>query len=309
VFMPLGWVTPIGALPIFSAAGIGLRIGQPRSSGTFRPECHQTNSATTLGSRANILSVLLAYIDESGNTGDVTGGGSLTYTLGCVLIDADRWPSAFDDMLAFRRRLRETFGVPMRAEIKANYLLRNSGDLRPVNLGPGARQIIYRAHMRVLRDLPARAFAVVVDKRSRQLPPAGYFDQAWEGMLQRLERTSTKEGATFAVIHDEGEDDAIRRWVRRSRRYLTAGSAYGTGGFQLSANLLVDDPVSRRSQHSYFIQLADLVAYAAFRAVVPPGAAVARVCPDATWDEIGPATHTAVSGLKPRSKPGIVLRK
>lgn len=54
--------------------------------------------------------------------------------------------------------------------------------------------------------------------------------------------------------------------------------------------------------------MADLVAYAAFRANVAPGPGVARVCPPDMWDQIGPATHTAVSGLRPRSKPGIVLR-
>lgn len=96
--------------------------------------------------------------------------------------------------------------------------------------------------------------------------------------------------------------------MRRSRRYLTAGSAYGQGSFHNPARLLIDDPIPRRSQHSYLVQLADLVAYAAFRAVVVPGPAIARVCPSTMWDEIGAATHTAVSRLKPRSRPGIVLR-
>jgi hypothetical protein len=250
----------------------------------------------------------MAYVDESGNTGDVARDGSPTFALGCVLIDADRWPTAFDHFLEFRRRARSTFGIPMRAEVKAQYLLRNSGDLRSLGLAPGERHVIYRAHLRVLRNLPARAFAVVVDKRSRRLPPAGYFDLAWEGLLQRLERTSHHEECTFMVSHDEGEDDAIRKWVRRSRRHLTAGSAFGPGTLSNPARFLVDDPISRKSTQSYFIQAADLVAYAAFRAVIPPGPATATVCPDRMWAELGPATHTAVSGLKPRAAPGIVLR-
>jgi len=237
--------------------------------------------------------MLLAYVDESGNTGNPNGGGSLTYALGCVLIDADLWPTAFDELLDFRRRLRDTFKLRMRDEVKANYLLRNSGDLRYLNLGPGARFVIYRAHMRILKQLPARAFGVVVDKRKVIRSPNDYFDLAWEGLLQRLERTSTKECATFAVVHDEGEDEAIRKWVRKSRRHLTAGSAFAVGGLRNAAALLVDDPVPRRSQHSFFVQLADLVAYAAFRGVVPPGPAIERTCPQCMWDEIGSATHNA----------------
>jgi hypothetical protein len=34
------------------------------------------------------------------------------------------------------------------------------------------------------------------------------FDLAWEGSLQRLERTSAKENTRFLVMHDEGENDA-----------------------------------------------------------------------------------------------------
>lgn len=252
--------------------------------------------------------MLLAYVDESGDTGDVAkGGSSLTYTLGCVIVDADGWPSAFDELLEFRRRIRSSFGVPMRAEVKANFLLRNGGDLRKLGLAPQARRVIYRSHLRVLRDLNARVFAVVVDKRTTD--PSATFDLAWEGLLQRLERTSTKEKATFALIHDEGEDASIRRWVRRSRRYITAGSAYGRGSFSLAAKLLVDDPVPRRSQHSYFVQMADLTAYAAFRAYVKPGEAIARVCHQDMWDELGPAVHKATTGLRQLSKPGIVIRK
>lgn len=252
--------------------------------------------------------MLIAYIDESGDTGDPAAGGTMTYSLGCVLVDADDWPDAFDRLLDFRRRIRTSFGVPMRAEIKANYLLRNSGDLRKLALGPGARHVIYRAHLRVLQDLPARAFAVVIDKRPGHLTPTKTFDMAWETLFQRLERTSTNEKCTFMVCHDEGENDAVRKWARRSRRHLTAGSAYGTRNIRAAARLLVDDPVPRKSHHSYLIQAADLVAYAAFRANIPPGAGIARVCPTDMWDEIGPATHTAVAGLRPRSKPGIVLR-
>ena len=254
--------------------------------------------------------MLLAYVDESGDTGEGAAlGNSLTYSLGCVMVDADRWPRAFDEVVAFRRRLKQKFGVPMHAEVKAEYLLRNSGSLRPLNLGPGARRVIYRAHMRVMCTLPAQVFAVVVDKRSqRGIPPVRVFDLAWEGLLQRLERASDAQNATFVVIHDEGEDENIRKWVRRARRHLTAGSAYGFGVLQRPARLAVEDPVSRPSHQSYLVQCADLVAYASFRAWVPPEASVAAVCHGDMWDELGTAIRRETTRLKQLSKPGIVIR-
>jgi hypothetical protein len=65
--------------------------------------------------------------------------------------------------------------------------------------------------------------------------PERVFGLAWEALLQRLERASHEDNATFVVIHDEGEDETIRRWVRRARRHLTAGSAYGLGVLQRPA--------------------------------------------------------------------------
>lgn len=253
--------------------------------------------------------MLIAYIDESGNTGDPSNGGSLTFTLGCVLVDADAWPTTFDGLLRFRRRIRDKFGVHMRAEIKANYLLRNSGDLRRYGLGQGARHVIYRSHLRVLHSLGVRAFAIVIDKRTSYTSAADCFNMAWESLLQRLERTSTNEETRFIVVHDEGENDAIRKWGRKARRHLTAGSAYGGGSIVAPATLLVDDPVSRQSTQSYFIQVADLLAYAAFRSVVAPGPNLASICPQGMWGEVGEATHRAVAALKPRAAAGIVLRQ
>lgn len=247
------------------------------------------------------------YVDESGNTGSISSGGSLTYSLGAVIVTADVWPGVLDNLVSFRRRLRDRYGIPMRDELKANYLLRSSGTIRRFDLAPGERHVIYRAHLRVLRDLPARAFAVVIDKRPGSLNTVEVFDRAWRLLLERLERMSSKESSPLLIMHDEGENDAIRRWARRARRHLTAGSHYGTGMLNNPMRHLIDDPVPRRSDHSYMIQFADLVAYAGFRAVVEPGKGVGAVCPGGMWSEIGPATHTAVNRLS-GGTPGVLVR-
>lgn len=100
--------------------------------------------------------MLVAYVDESGNTGPVARGGALTFTLGCVLVDVDSWPDAFDAMLNLRRRLRSAYGVTMRSEIKANYLMRSTGDVRRFNLAPAQRRLVYRAHLQTVSALPGR---------------------------------------------------------------------------------------------------------------------------------------------------------
>jgi hypothetical protein len=105
--------------------------------------------------------MLIAYVDESGDPG-ITGSG--TYVLACVLIEADAWPDAFDKLIGFRRWVKRQFGVPVREEIKANYLIRNGGPFRRLKVSERARRDIYRQHLRLIAKLPARAFAVVIRK-------------------------------------------------------------------------------------------------------------------------------------------------
>jgi hypothetical protein len=113
------------------------------------------------------------------------------------------------------------------------------------------------------------------------------------------------------VVHDEGDALAIKGLVRKARRANTAGSAFGLGRMNLPARLIVDDPVSRVSGQSYFIQLADLAA-SAFRTQYPPRPDRASVCPRGMWDQLAVARFAqanllATSVLARLDAPGIVV--
>lgn len=248
----------------------------------------------------------LAYVDDSGDAG---AKGSHTYVLACVLVSASSWPRVFDDLLAFRRQLKTTFGVPVRAELKANDLIRNKGALGTLKLSERSRRRIYQLAMRMQRNLGTKTFAIVIDKEKLALRavPRDPREVAWEYLLQRLERLSTKTGnSPVILIHDEGEAATIRRLMRCARRIGTAGSAFGTGSLSRPATYLIDDPSPRDSKHSYFIQLADLNAYAAFRDTISPPPRVSQIVPQSTWNEIDTGRFRPANQLK-GGTPGIVV--
>jgi|SRR5215468_6620351 len=151
------------------------------------------------------------------------------------------WPAAFNAMIEFRRRLRDRFGVPVRMEVKATYLVGGSGPFRALGLAPAERALIFRAHLRELRDLNIRAFAVVIDKRSPDIISTDVGRLAWETVVERLERTSYYENVPFTLVHDEGPDLLVRKVARKARRRITAGSAFGAGQIVLAATRFVDD--------------------------------------------------------------------
>jgi hypothetical protein len=186
----------------------------------------------------------LAYVDESGSTGERS---SLTFTLGCVLVDAGRWPDVFDEVIQYRRYLRDAFKVPVRAEIKANFLLRNGGPFRPLALSEIVRFRIYRGMMRLQSKLELLSFAIVIRKdvmESKGLD-GDPREIAWEFLIQRLERFTTIDKTQVWLSFDEGEGPLVRAMTRKARRTGTAGSAFGTGSLKRPAKLILDDPVPR----------------------------------------------------------------
>lgn len=246
----------------------------------------------------------LAYIDESGSTGAVGAGGSRSYTLGCVLVRASQWASAFDGLIGYRRFLKRAFGVPVRSEVKANYLIQNGGAFRELALSESARQAIYRGHLRLVPKLQLKVFAIVI--RKELLRTGDPHEFAWWYLLQRLERLATKQGSQVLILHDEGNDDQVRGLARRARRAGVAGSAFGTGFLKVPFTALLDDPVSRHSHESYFLQVADLVAYAAFRRVYRPPVRTTQIVPELMWDELGGARMAEVNQRAGGPSMGIV---
>jgi hypothetical protein len=238
----------------------------------------------------------VAYVDESGDDGI---RGSRSYALGCVLVESSHWAATFDQVIDFRRFVRSRFNVPVRAEIKANYLLRNGGPFRQNPLSEKARFGLYRGMMRIQPKLGISTFAVVIDKAEANEKFEGSrasSDIAWEYLLQRLERSF--QGTEVLIVHDEGDALSVRGNARKARRAGTAGSAFGTGLLSVPFRNLLDDPVPRDSKQSYFLQMADLAAYAAFRRLYPPPRRDVQIVPETMWDELGTARLARVRNIR-----------
>jgi Protein of unknown function (DUF3800) len=245
--------------------------------------------------------VYIAYVDESGNVGRKGRGATQSFTLACVLMPAADWLTTFDQMIAFRRFVRERFGVPVRVELKAGYLVRNEGPyFKHHPLPPDMRRTIYRQAMRLHAKIGLQTFAVLIDKAKLEAekPGTNPRDVAWEYLLQRLERASNNPplGPTdFMLVHDAGEGEVARRLARKARRHGTAGSQFGTGYLDRPFQRLIDDPIPRDSRQSYFVQLADLAAYAAYRRFFPPPPHIDSIVPQKMWDELGDARYRPVT--------------
>jgi hypothetical protein len=244
----------------------------------------------------------LAYFDESGDRGYVKSP-TKTFTLGCLLVEDSQWLSAFDALVNFRRFLKARFSIRMKDEIKAQYLVHNTGPFVANPLPTASRVRIYRQFMRLAPKAGFTVFAVVIEKdRIINTATIDPMDTAWHYAIQRLERFGNSTGGTSHMLPDQGHIAFIRSKVRKMRRSHFAPSAFAPGtALARPATNVVEDPSERLSHHSYFVQFADLVAYAAFRHQHPGSTFGAEL-----WNALGSARLTAVSSLA-GGPPGIVV--
>jgi hypothetical protein len=243
-------------------------------------------------------------MDESGDPGTSKGSPTPTYTVAAVLVNDRAWLEVFNQLIDFRRYVRTNYGVRMRDEIKASDLVKGSGPWAALPHGDGVRKRLFRSLMRFqAKSGLIRSFGVVIDKAR-----CGSTDEvrelAWKTAFERLERFAHAANDTVLLIPDVGEYEYRRALARRVRRFSRVGSMTGVGSLSRPFTQLIDDPVQRKSHESYFIQLADFNAYAAYRRVRP----VAGFRQD-TWDELGNARIVEVNKRRPQGRPvGIVLR-
>src|ERR1039458_561517 len=230
--------------------------------------------------------MFLAYVDDSGD--------ARTFALGAVLVDADQWIDALDALVSFRAQLSRTVGLRMRSELKGTNLIGGNGPWHKLRVGDRKRYGIFKRALGELAALaPAvQAVAVVVPDLSHpQLfgPPR---EVAWDVLMERFERFGTRgQAGPCLIIADEGSPAKLRTMARRKRRIGYAPAAFGGPARRVPFKLLLDDPVTRDSTDSYFVQWADLVAYAAFRQIRPvPGVPL-------LWDELADARPAPANGI------------
>jgi hypothetical protein len=210
------------------------------------------------------------YVDESGDTG-LNGSPTKYFCLSGLVFHELRWHETLEAVINFRRQLKADYGLKLREELHAAHYIH-----KPASLSRIPKSI----RLRLLRDvldfqstLPdISVLNVVVDKTSKA-PTDDIFEIAWTTLIQRFHNTISHKNFTGPqnpddrgmLIVDQTDEIKLRNLSRKMRRYNPIPSMYGGSALAIPITTLVEDAVHRNSQHSYFIQLADVNAYFLFQ--------------------------------------------
>ncbi len=248
----------------------------------------------------------LAYTDESGDSGFDRSPTDF-FVLSCVLVHESKWHGTLEKLIMLRQALKEKFGIPVRAELKAEHLVYGRGALKSARLKPTQRFELYASLLEFqAAELDVWNFAIAIAKRRIKAPATNDpRDVGWRWLSQRMDtfcRKQARPDDRVMLLPDEGHGPLVRKVMRKARRFQTITGHYG-GRLDIRARYLVEDPFEKRSSESYFTQLADWNAYAAhrYKEVAPK-----RKVPDDLWDRLAETRLLQVNEVT-GGPPGIVV--
>lgn len=218
--------------------------------------------------------MFLLYADESGDIGR-QNGSSKYFALSGLVFHELKWHDTLEEVLKFRRHLRDVYGLKLREEIHASHMLHKPGRL--ARIPKSIRLRILREIIDFQNALPdINIINVVVDKRNKN---ANYdiFDHAWQALVQRFHNTLSRRnfpGPQNAqdrglIIVDETDEKKLRLLTRRMSVYNPVSNQGGYGYRNIPIDTLVEDAVHRNSLQSYLVQLCDVNAYFLYQYLAP----------------------------------------
>lgn len=219
----------------------------------------------------------LVYVDESGDSGLIKSPTKY-FILSALIVHESNWSRFIDDIISFRRTLRDVYKFKLREEIHAAEFFQSSkkyNHLRKhVKLQICKRVLDFQESLDYIQVM-----FVVIDKQN--IPPeTDVFEMAWKYLIQRIHNTlekgnfdglisyghgsdeqKTSWSENFILIPDKTDDKKLKQLVRKMRRYNPVPSKYRNGYRNLPLKLIVEDPFTKDSADSYVHQLVDVNAY------------------------------------------------
>ncbi len=226
----------------------------------------------------------LMYVDESGDSG-MKNSPSRYFCLSGVVIHELCWRDTLADLLSFRHWLKSKYRVYLDDELHAADMIN-----RPSRIASSLQRLRKHERLAVIRhfaDQIARLpdvslINVVVDKRGGVPSDEEVFRRAWYTLFQRFENTircrnfpgprnTDDRGLVFPDNTDGGR---LTRYLNemRLRNPLKVCRPHGASFYKDEPiKVIIEDPVLRDSRSSYFIQMADCVAYLLKQSILPCG--------------------------------------
>ena len=162
--------------------------------------------------------------------------------------------------------MKKRFGIFVYKELHAWKFVSGRGHIADREVSKYIRNRIFQETLALITRMPGVKLFNAAFPRKQD-------EKAFEWLLNRIERTLQPDAwKSFGLLFcDEGKEASYTKLVRRMRifNYIPSQFGFWQGTGTSSQNIpiirIVEDPVFKKSEQSYFIQLVDFCAYALLR--------------------------------------------
>ncbi len=219
-----------------------------------------------------------------------------------LALPVEQWRTCFTQVREFRRDLKRAYSIYIYKELHAWKFVSGRGRIAPTYVSLQQRAQIFRTALETVVHLPGAQML-------NACFPKGQANRAFERLLNRIERSLVAWDSHGILLCDEGKEADYTRMVRRMNVYNPIPSRYG--GWQetgrpfrnIPLQRIVEDPVFKKSNQSYLIQLVDFAAYSLLRRERPT-ARIQQLGLDSAFNILQPVLVTAAT----RKDPEGILR-
>ena len=215
--------------------------------------------------------MFLYYLDESYD--------SAVFVLTAIRIKTEQWGKAFEMTKEFRRSLNAKFGLYVSKELHATDFVRGGGRYSPKDIGKFQRAQIFKELLQFITTIPG--IEIMNVRIAVPNCPVDPHLRAFERLLNRIEKSLAEYQTEGLLILDDGKEGMLRKTARQMARINYIPSKFGAWdngktAKNIKLERLIEDPLFKSSHSSYFLQLADAVAYSLLKREVPPTPHVAK---------------------------------
>ncbi|MEA3296014.1 MAG: DUF3800 domain-containing protein [Patescibacteria group bacterium] len=204
----------------------------------------------------------IAYYDESGDDGYPKCSSPL-FVLSAIYLHYLNWKDVFENISEFRKQLKKDFNLPIKMEFHTKYFILNKNPYRKLQISDDDRLLIIELFCELISNLEVSIINVVINKKNILSQDYNVLDNALKYSIQRIENDLNKidPSKKFMIITDQGRIGKMRMTARKIQRINFIPSKYNIKPYRKEIKSLIENPLQKDSKESYFIQLADLIAF------------------------------------------------
>ncbi len=205
----------------------------------------------------------ICYYDESGDDGFPSYSSPLFVLCGIYFDDLD-WKDLHEKIVNLRKELKTDFNFPVKIELHTKQFLLDKDPYRNLDFSSSDPIDVITRFCEFIGSLDVKIFNILINKTVIKKQDYDVMNTSLKYSVQRIENDidpKNNPDIKFMIITDEGRVGKMRKTTRAIQRVNYIPSRFAATPLKKEIESLIEDPLPKDSKESYFIQMADLVAY------------------------------------------------